>query len=100
MSTTTQITNKWNVDAQITYSIIAFMYYRIKCLHCYCMSFITISDLLKSGSNKNVIMWCFIVANVPKNKLYTQAKSTYRIFILYDLKETFGFLLSRLDDDA
>ena len=100
MSTTTQITNKWSVDTQIAYSIIAFMYYRIECLHCYCIRFRIISDLLRSSSNNNVIMWCFIVANVPKNKLYTQAKSTYRIFILHDLKETFGFLLSRLDDDA
>ena len=92
MSMTTQITNKWNVDAQITYSIIAFMYYRIECLHCYCICFIAISDLLRSSSNNDVIMWCFIVANVPKNKLYTQAKSTYRIFIFHNLKETFGFL--------
>ena len=80
MSMTTQITNKWNVDAQITYSIIAFMYYRIECLHCYCLSFIAISDLLRSGLNNNVIMWCFIVANVPKNKLYTQAKKPLQNF--------------------
>ena len=82
MSTTTQITNKWSVDTQIAYSIIAFMYYRIECLHCYCICFIAISDLLRSSSNNDVIMWCFVVANVPKNKLYTQAKKHLQNFYI------------------